>query len=177
MRCHTNVSKSLRRVSLVQCTRRQARCLLQLLFLLYQLSSWLLYPLGKSIILVIGESPIIISHSFFFFKFSGNVQIFLEIFAFLYFNSVIYWKSTSWYVCFLFITTKFGLLAGIEWSFLSRRILWVLFSWTILDLYMYHLSEWSNQSWLLFYFIHFWFSFHPFLIFISSIFNFHFIYF
>ena len=36
MRCHTNVFKSLRRVSLVQCTRRQARCLLQLLrYLLY----------------------------------------------------------------------------------------------------------------------------------------------
>ena len=31
MRCHTNVSKSLSRVSLVQCTRRQAKCLLQLL--------------------------------------------------------------------------------------------------------------------------------------------------
>ena len=31
MRCHTLVSKSLRRVSLVQRTRRQARCLLQLL--------------------------------------------------------------------------------------------------------------------------------------------------
>ena len=34
MRCHTNVSKSLRRVSLVQRTRRQARCLLQLLLFL-----------------------------------------------------------------------------------------------------------------------------------------------
>ena len=56
MRCQANVSKSLRRVSLVQCTQRQARCLLQLLHL-YQLSSWLIYPLGKSFILVIGESP------------------------------------------------------------------------------------------------------------------------
>ena len=36
MRCHTNVSKSLWRVSLVQRTRRQARCLLQRLrYLLY----------------------------------------------------------------------------------------------------------------------------------------------
>ena len=34
MRCHTNVSKCLRRVSLVQRTRRQARCLLQLRYLL-----------------------------------------------------------------------------------------------------------------------------------------------
>ena len=31
MMCHTNVSKYLRRVSLVQHTRRQARCLIQLL--------------------------------------------------------------------------------------------------------------------------------------------------
>ena len=34
MRCNTNVSKYLRRVSLVQRTRRQARCLLQLLLYL-----------------------------------------------------------------------------------------------------------------------------------------------
>ena len=34
MRCHTNVSKFLRRISLVQCTWRQARCLLQLLWYL-----------------------------------------------------------------------------------------------------------------------------------------------
>ena len=33
MRCYTNVSKTLRRVSLVQRTRKQARCLLQLLLL------------------------------------------------------------------------------------------------------------------------------------------------
>ena len=57
MKCHTNVSKSLRRVSLVHRTQRQTRCLLQLLLWLYQLSSWLIYPLGKSIILVISESP------------------------------------------------------------------------------------------------------------------------
>ena len=57
MRCHTNVSKSLKRVSLVQHIWKQASCLLQLLLLLYQLSSWLICPLGKSIILVIGESP------------------------------------------------------------------------------------------------------------------------
>ena len=57
MRGHTNVSKSLRRVSLVQRARKHARCLMQLLVLLYQLSFWLIYPLGKTIILVIGESP------------------------------------------------------------------------------------------------------------------------
>ena len=41
--------------SLVQCTRRQARCLV--LLLLSQLSSRFIFSLGKSIILVIGESP------------------------------------------------------------------------------------------------------------------------
>ena len=60
--CHTIVSKSLRRVSLVQRTRRQARCLLRLL-----LSTGLvldsIYPLGKFIILVIGESPTTIMNS------------------------------------------------------------------------------------------------------------------
>ena len=60
MRCHPNVSKSLRRVSLVQHTGRQARCSL------YQLCSWLIYPLGKSIILVLGESPTTIITIIFF---------------------------------------------------------------------------------------------------------------
>ena len=58
MMCYTNVSKSLKRVPLVQCTWRQTRCSLQLLLLLLsQLSSWLIFSLGRSIILVIGESP------------------------------------------------------------------------------------------------------------------------
>ena len=101
MRCYTNVSKSLRRDSLVQRTRRQARCLLQMQLLLCQLSSWLIFSLVKSIILVIGESPTtiimitrnplqkyhvictIIRHPFFF---TLNIYIyiyFLEYFDFL----------------------------------------------------------------------------------------------
>ena len=51
-------TKSLRRVSLVQRTRRQAKCYYGCsCSSLDQLSSWLIFSLGKFIILVIGESP------------------------------------------------------------------------------------------------------------------------
>ena len=88
-----------------------------------------------------------------FFQFSSKVELFILLFTFFQFYSVVSWESKvdnfANYLFFLLIIIRSGLLAEIRWSVcMSHRSSCVSFSWTDDGLCIYHLLVWSNFNFL-----------------------------
>ena len=108
-----------------------------------------------------------------FFQFSGKVQVYVPLYAFFNFHSMVHLKENPqdyrfFWVFLMLFNTKFGLLVGIRWCFCiskSLRILCVSFFWRDSSLCIYlveylnvhllrnsQLTTFPTQSCLVFYF-------------------------
>ena len=89
-----------------------------------------------------------------FFQFPSKVEVLILLFTFFQFYSVVSRDSkvdNFTISLFLLIIIKSGLLAEISWSVCVSKSHWSLcvsFSWTDVELCIYHLFVWSNLNFL-----------------------------